>query len=125
MNRHIIIIDDSPTIRLSVEYAIRSLGNPIEHAENGRDAMKKISSIKDRGGDLALCICDINMPEMDGISFLKEFRKTDRFTPVIVLTTESQEDKIKAGRESGASGWIVKPFKPQDLVRVVERFVKH
>jgi two-component system, chemotaxis family, chemotaxis protein CheY len=124
MSRHILIIDDSPTIRISVEFAIKGLGFPTDQCENGVDAIEKYKAIKARGEDTALCICDINMPQMDGITFIKEFRKLDKFTPIIVLTTESEEDKIQEGKHAGASGWIVKPFQPADLIGVVERFVK-
>jgi len=122
--KHIMIIDDSPTIRTSVEYALMGLGYPIANAENGSDALEKIAAIKGRGDDVALCIVDVNMPVMDGITFIGEFRKGDKFTPVLVLTTESEEQKIRAGKEAGASGWIVKPFSNQDMVKVVQRLVK-
>jgi len=123
-NKYIMIIDDSPTIRISVEFAVKKMGYPIQQAENGEDALEKIKEIKSQGGDVAICICDINMPQMDGIAFIKEFKKTDKFTPVIVLTTESEDGKIKEGKEAGASGWIVKPFQPADLVQVVQKFLK-
>jgi two-component system chemotaxis response regulator CheY len=64
------------------------------------------------------------MPQMDGITFIKEFRKTDRFTPVVVLTTESEEGKIEEGKAAGAAGWLIKPFRPDQLISVVERFLK-
>jgi len=124
MDKYIMVIDDSPTIRISVEFAIKGLGYPIEQAENGVDALSKLKIITDKGGDVALICCDVNMPQMDGISFIKEFRKNDKFTPIIVLTTESEEGKIQAGKEAGASGWIIKPFQPAELVGVVERFIK-
>jgi two-component system chemotaxis response regulator CheY len=92
--------------------------------ENGIDALEKYKALKAKGDDVALCMCDINMPQMDGITFIKEFRKLDKFTPIVVLTTESEEEKIQEGKQAGASGWIVKPFQPADLVGVVERFVK-
>jgi len=122
--KHIMVIDDSPTIRTSVDFAIRGLGYPLDHAENGADALAKLKELKKKGDDVALCIVDINMPVMDGITFISEFRRIDRFTPVLVLTTESEEQKIKAGKEAGATGWIVKPFKSQDMVNVVQRLVK-
>jgi two-component system, chemotaxis family, chemotaxis protein CheY len=122
--KHIMIIDDSPTIRTSVEYALMGLGYPMDNAENGSDALEKIKSIKSKGDDVALCIVDVNMPVMDGITFIGEFRRTDRFTPVLVLTTESEEGKIKAGKDAGASGWIIKPFSNQDMVKVVQRLIK-
>jgi len=118
------VIDDSPTVRTSVEYSVKSLGFPIMQAENGVDALAKIKSIKGAGDDIAICVCDINMPEMDGMTFIGEFRKTDKFTPVIVLTTEADESKIQQGKTAGFSGWLVKPFRPEQLISVVERFVK-
>ena len=122
--KHIMVIDDSVTIRTSVEYALKSLGFSMDHAENGADALQKVKVLKEKGQDVALCIVDVNMPVMDGITFIGEFRKTDRFTPVLVLTTESEEAKIKAGKTAGASGWIVKPFKNQDMVNVVQKLVR-
>jgi two-component system chemotaxis response regulator CheY len=122
--KNIMIIDDSLTIRTSVEFALKELGYPVELAENGSDALQKVKSIKARGDDVALCIVDINMPVMDGITFIAEFRKLDRFTPILVLTTESEEQKIKEGKSAGASGWMVKPFKNQDMVAVVQKLIK-
>ena len=124
MNKYIVVIDDSPTVRTSVEFAIKKLGFPIVQAENGVDALNKAKDLKEKGDEIILCVCDINMPQMDGITFIKEFRKDDKFTPIIVLTTESEENKIEEGKKAGASGWIVKPFQPADLVGVVERFIK-
>jgi len=124
MDKYIMVIDDSATIRASVEMTIKPMGYPIEHAENGIDALDKIKSIKSSGNDVAICVCDINMPQMDGITFIKEFRKNDKYTPVIVLTTEAEEGKIEEGKAVGASGWLVKPFRPEQLYSVVERFIK-
>ena len=124
MAKYILVIDDSPTIRVSVEFAIKKLDHKIVQAENGMDALNKFKAEKDSGNEVILCICDINMPQMDGISFIREFRKEDKFTPVIVLTTESEDNKIQEGKEAGASGWIVKPFQPTELLSVVERFIK-
>jgi two-component system chemotaxis response regulator CheY len=121
---YIAVIDDSPTIRTSVEYTVRRLGYPIMHAENGVDALEKINRTVSRGDEIALCVVDVNMPVMDGITFVREFRKIDRFTPLIILTTESEEDKIREGQRAGASGWIVKPFKPEGLIEVVNRLIR-
>lgn len=124
MNRYIMIIDDSPTIRTSVELALKGHGFHVKQAENGQDALSKIEEIKDEGDEVALCISDVNMPVMDGLEFIVEFRKTDKFTPVVVLTTEREREIILRGRNSGASGWIIKPFEADDLINVVKRFVK-
>jgi two-component system chemotaxis response regulator CheY len=86
--------------------------------------LQKIEEFRNTGDEAAICICDVNMPEMDGISFIKEFRKSDRFTPILVLTTESESSKISEGKNAGASGWIVKPFKPEELLTAMERLVR-
>ncbi|MGV7927398.1 MAG: response regulator [Spirochaetota bacterium] len=122
--KHIMVVDDSPTIRVSVEYTIKNMGYQIRQAENGQDALDKIAEIRKAGDDIALCICDINMPVMDGITFIREFRKIDKFTPVLVLTTESENEKVNAGRDAGASGWIIKPFQPAELLKIVEKFIR-
>ena len=122
--KHIMVIDDSPTIRTSVEYAIRDLGHKITQAEDGVDALDKVKGIKEKGDDVILCLVDINMPEMDGITFIKEFRKIDKFTPLLVLTTESEESKITEGKKAGASGWVVKPFQPENLVKTVSSLIR-
>ena len=124
MSKYIMVIDDSPTIRVSVEMALKQLGHPIKQAENGQDALEKINEIKKSGEEIALCLSDINMPIMNGIEFITEFRKVDKFTPVVVLTTEAEKDIIQKGKEAGASGWIIKPFQAEDLINVVKRFVK-
>lgn len=124
MNKYIMVIDDSPTIRVSVEMALKQLGLPIKQAENGQDALEKIGQIKDEGSEIAICISDINMPVLNGLEFIIEFRKVDKFTPVVVITTEAEKDVIQKGKEAGASGWIIKPFQAEDLLNVVKRFVK-
>jgi two-component system chemotaxis response regulator CheY len=124
MNRYILVIDDSSTIRVSVTMALKELGFPVKQAENGQDALDKIEEIKKGGDEIALCISDINMPVMNGIEFITEFRKTDKFTPLIILSTENDKGIIQQGKSSGASGWIIKPFQTDDLLNVVRRFVK-
>jgi len=124
MEKYIMVIDDSPTIRVSVEMALKGERVSVKQAENGMDALSKIEEIKSQGNEIALCISDINMPVMNGLEFLAEFRKQDRFTPVVMLTTEKEQGTILQGKQMGASGWIVKPFRPEDLLNVVKRFVK-
>jgi two-component system chemotaxis response regulator CheY len=124
MNKYIMVIDDSPTIRVSVEMALKQLGLSIKQAENGQDALDKIGQIKAEGSEIAICISDINMPVMNGLEFNTECRKGDKVTPVVVLTTEAEKDIIQKGKEAGASGWIIKPFQAEDLLNVVKRFVK-
>ncbi len=121
---YIMVIDDSPTIRMSIGISIEDQGYPVMNAEDGIDGLKKICELKNNGDDVALCITDINMPNMDGIEFIREFRKTDRFTPILVLTTESGSEKVQEGKELGASGWVVKPFQPVELIGAIKKLIK-
>ncbi|HPS58756.1 MAG TPA: response regulator [Spirochaetota bacterium] len=124
MDKYIVIIDDSPTIRRSVELILQGEGFSIQQAVNGREAILKIDQIRNEGNDIALCISDINMPVLNGFEFLDELRKIDKFTPVVMLTTEKEQAKIQKGKTSGAAGWMVKPFHPEELLKVVRRFVR-
>jgi two-component system, chemotaxis family, chemotaxis protein CheY len=124
MPEHIMVIDDSPTVRISVEFALKSLGYPILQAENGKDALEKIKVLIDGGDELLIVISDVNMPVMNGIEFIKEFKQIDKFTPVIVLTTESEDGTISEGKKAGASGWMIKPFQPAELADVIKKFIK-
>lgn len=121
---YVMIIDDSVTIRQSVELVIKNLGYEVKHAENGKEALEAINEITSAGDAVSICITDVNMPVMDGITFVKEFRKIDKFTPILMLTTEAGESSIKAGKEAGASGWIVKPFKSEQLISAVKKLIK-
>ena len=122
--KKILVIDDSPTIRMSVEYALKELGYEIQQAENGKIGLEKAQEIRKSGNEISIVIVDVNMPVMDGITFIKSFRKEDLFTPILVLTTESENEKIKEGKTAGASGWMIKPFKPSDIVAVVSKLMK-
>ncbi|MBN2401798.1 MAG: response regulator [Spirochaetes bacterium] len=122
--QYIIIIDDSLTIRAIVELVLKNLGYAIQHAENGEDALKKIREIIEKGDGISLCVTDINMPVMDGISFLEEFKKIDKFTPVVMLTTESNDSRLAECKKLGASAWITKPFHPDKLLSTVKRLLK-
>jgi len=122
--KYIMIIDDSPTIRISVEFAVKSLGYNTKQAGNGKEGLLAIEALKAEGNEIALCIVDINMPEMDGITFIKEFKKVDSFTPVIILTTESEKSKIEEGKQAGASGWMIKPFQTDELLATVKKLIR-
>ncbi len=122
--QYIVIIDDSLTIRAILELVLKNLGYAIQHAENGEDALKKIKKIIESGDGISLCIVDLSMPVMDGTTFLEEFKKTDRYTPVIMLTTESNDARLAECKKLGASASIVKPFHPDKLLSTVKRLLK-
>ncbi len=122
--KKILAIDDSSTIRMSVQVSLKETGYPVVQAVNGLDGLEKAEEITAGGDEIALVIVDVNMPEMDGITFIGEFRKKDQFTPVVVLTTECEDSMISRGKEAGASGWLVKPFQPAQLLDVVKKLVR-
>jgi two-component system, chemotaxis family, chemotaxis protein CheY len=123
MKDQVLIVDDSTTLRTSVAFTLSAAGYEVVSAVDGKDGLQKLGAVdKNR---LGMIITDINMPNMDGISFIHEVKKTAfRFVPILVLTTESQESRKMEGKTAGASGWLVKPFKPDQLLAVVSKFTK-
>jgi two-component system chemotaxis response regulator CheY len=124
MEKHILFVDDSPTMRASVSFCLRNAGYRVTEAADGKDALQKLQSIEDKGQSLALIITDINMPEMDGITFISKVKETGlKFLPILVLTTEAGESMIEKGRAAGVSGWLLKPFQPEQLLWAVKKVV--
>jgi len=124
-DKYILIVDDSATLRASVNYTLKEAGFSTLNAVNGKDGLDKLQQAMAEGKQIGMIISDINMPIMDGITFIKEVKKTPfKFTPILVLTTESQEEKKLEGKKAGASGWLVKPFKPEQLIYVTKKFVR-
>lgn len=119
MNRTALIVDDSRTMRQMVAFTLTNAGFTVIEAEDGKDAVKKVSG----GVKMDIVVTDLNMPEMDGITLIKELRKmnTFKFTPILMLTTESTVEKKKEGKEAGATGWIVKPFNPDVLLKTIAK----
>lgn len=120
MQKTIMIIDDSATLREVVNMTLTKAGYEVLQANDGADAIAKLT-----GQKVHLIICDVNMPNMDGITFLKEIKQnqTYKFTPIIMLTTESQDAKKMEGKAAGAKAWIVKPFKPDQMLSAVEKLI--
>jgi two-component system chemotaxis response regulator CheY len=115
----ILVLDDSPTMVMSLQHILTSAGYEVETGMNGREGIVKIGE----GLKPAVVLTDLNMPELDGIGFIKEARKiaTTRYTPIIVLTTESGGRKRDEARAAGASGWLTKPAEPNQLLSVVKQ----
>ena len=125
MGKTVLIVDDSTTLRMSVDMTLTPAGFKVAHAVNGRDGLDKLNELASADDVPAMIISDVNMPVMDGITFIKEVKKTDfKYLPILVLTTE-REDSVKLkGKKAGASGWLVKPFKPETLLTVVRKFTR-
>jgi two-component system chemotaxis response regulator CheY len=119
--KRILSVDDSSSIRQMVSFTLRGAGYEVAEAVDGKDGMTKVSS-----GRFDLIVTDLNMPNMDGIQMIAAIRKFPGygFTPILMLTTESQAEKKDAGRRAGATGWIVKPFSAEQLVAVARKLVK-
>ncbi|MFC1769991.1 response regulator [Nitrospirota bacterium] len=121
MEKTILIVDDSASMRQLVSFALEDAGYNVVQAVDGQDAMGKAES-----ANVDMVITDLNMPNMDGIELIRGLRAKAKYkyTPIVMLTTESQNEKKSEGREAGASGWIVKPFTPEQLIEVIKKFVR-
>lgn len=123
MSRVILVVDDSPTMRGMVSHALHEAGFETKEAENGKDALIKLTMMEDGGTKPDVIVTDINMPEMDGIELVKEIRKLSAFkhVPVLVLTTDNTDEKKEVGRAAGATGWLVKPFDSELILKVIRK----
>lgn len=120
MAKTIMIVDDSASLRQVVGIALKGAGYDVIEACDGKDALGKLT-----GQKVHLIISDVNMPNMDGITFVKNVKQMPsyKFTPVIMLTTESQESKKLEGQQAGAKAWVVKPFQPPQMLAAVSKLV--
>lgn len=124
MKKLILVVDDSPTIRSSISFCLGNAGYKVTEAKDGKDALEKLANMKEEGQIPSLIVTDVNMPQMDGITFIERVKKGDfRFLPILVLTTESEESMIEKGRAAGASGWLVKPFRPEQFLWAIKKLV--
>jgi two-component system chemotaxis response regulator CheY len=118
MAKRVLTVDDSKTMRDMVSFTLRKAGFDVDEAEDGRKALSVLGA-----GKFDLIITDLNMPNMDGISLIKNVRSgsSHRGVPILILTTESDSTKKNDGKAAGATGWLVKPFSPEKLVELVQR----
>ncbi len=119
MRKRILIVDDSATVRQVLASTLRKAEYEVDEAVDGQEAMTYLE--KEENRSINMLITDLNMPNIDGIDLIRQVRRSSgfRFVPIIMLTTESQENKKQAGKAAGASGWVTKPFKPEQLLAVV------
>jgi two-component system chemotaxis response regulator CheY len=119
MAKKVIVIDDSLTVRQQVGMALRQAGFEVLEASDGDEGVALIG----RTVDVAMVICDVNMPRMGGLELLEHIKKDGKNPnlPVLMLTTEGQPQLIERAKKSGAKGWVVKPFKPELLVAAVKK----
>jgi two-component system chemotaxis response regulator CheY len=120
MPKTVLIVDDSPTMRQMLGDTLREAGFAVLEGSDGEDALRRVD-----GKNVQLVITDYNMPVMGGIALIEKLRAKPqfRFTPILVLTTETEEARKNQGRAAGATGWVTKPFDPTRLIQVVKRLV--
>ena len=120
MNKTILSADDSASMREMITFTLRNAGYDVDEAVDGQDALNKIAARCPN-----MLITDLNMPNMDGIELIRQVRALPqcKYIPIVMLTTESQDARKQAGRAAGASGWIVKPFRSEQLVMVAKKLL--
>jgi len=118
MAKKIMTVEDSTSLREMISFVLTEAGYEVVEAKDGQDALDKLEGLH-----IDLVITDLNMPVMNGIELTRSLRAAPKFKfiPIVFLTTESQAQKKDAAREAGATGWIVKPFKPEQLLKVVKK----
>lgn len=118
MSHVIMTVDDSASVRQMVGFTLKNAGYTVLEACDGQDALAKVN-----GSSVHMVITDLNMPNLDGIGLIRALREKPalKFVPIVMLTTESQGEKKAEGKAAGATGWIVKPFKPEQLLAVVKK----
>lgn len=119
MPKTALVVDDSFSVRQLVAFTLKEAGFDVLEGSNGEEALAQLDSVS----KVDLIITDLNMPVMDGITFIRNVRSraASKFTPVLMLTTESQATKKQEAKAAGATGWIVKPFQPAKLLEVVQK----
>jgi two-component system chemotaxis response regulator CheY len=119
MGKTILVIDDSTSLRQVVRMSLEGAGYNVLEAGDGMAALALLD-----GRQIHMAICDVNMPKLDGISFVKQAKQLPayRFLPVLMLTTESSEEKKQAGKAAGAKAWMLKPFAPSSMLAAVSKF---
>ncbi len=125
MSKNILIVDDSATLRAAVKATLSETGFSVHEVTNGQEGLAFLEKSRQDGLKIDMIICDINMPIMGGIEFITAVKKTaDKFIPILIMTTEREEHMKQQGRQAGAAGWLVKPFQPAVLIKVVRKFVR-
>jgi len=120
MSKTVMIVDDSPSLRTAVTIALENAGYEVLAGEDGSDALNKLN-----GQKVHLIISDLNMPNMDGFTFVQKLKEKPeyKFTPIVMLTTEASDEKKAEGKSAGVRAWMVKPFKPEAMLEAISKIV--
>ncbi len=118
MTKTIMVVDDSPSVRQMMAFTLENAGYEVVEAEDGKDALDKLSGLQ-----VNMIVTDLNMPNVNGIELIRSVRSKSehKYIPILVLTTESHDSRKQESREAGATGWITKPFNPEQLIGVIKK----
>lgn len=121
MAKSALVVDDSTSMRQMVSLTLKTAGFEVLEGDNGQAGLDAVA-----GKKVDVVVTDLNMPVMDGMTMIRELRAKPefKFTPIIMLTTESQDTKKQEGKSAGATGWIVKPFMPDQFMAVINKVVR-
>ncbi len=121
MSKKVLIVDDSRTIRQQVNFTLSKGGFTVVEAEDGKDGIEKLKA----NADISMIISDVNMPNMNGLEMVEAIASDASLPkpPIVMLTTEGSGELVERAKKAGAKGWLVKPFKPDQLVTVVQKLV--
>lgn len=121
MAKTVLVVDDSVSMRQMVAFTMKEAGFDVIEGGNGQEALSNVV-----GKAVNLVITDLNMPLMDGLTLIRQLRGKPefKFTPILMLTTESQQEKKLEGKAAGATGWIIKPFNPDQLLQIVQKVLR-
>ncbi len=119
MSKHILVVDDSKTIRNLLSFVFKNEGYKVTSAENGLDGLEKLYAME----QVDLIVSDVNMPHMDGLAFVASVRENEAYNavPIVILTTEGQEEDIQKGMDAGANMYLKKPSSPDTIIRSVKQ----
>lgn len=119
--KKILVVDDSPTIRVNAKYLIKNIGYEVAEAENGEEALKILDN-----DDISLILLDIHMPVMNGMEMLKEMEGVEKYQdiPIFIISTDDAEERMAAAEKFGVKGWLYKPFKNKDIQTIMELYLE-
>lgn len=122
MSKKILIVDDSAMMRLALNTSLTKAGYTVIQANDGNEAL---GMLKDDLGKIDLIVCDVNMPNMDGLSFVKAYKTIPeyQYIPVLMLTSEGSEDRKAQGRAAGVRAWMMKPFEQEVLMSAISKLI--
>lgn len=121
MSKKVLVVDDSATVRQQVRMVLEQAGFDVSEAVDGQDAVAKVNA-----ADFAGVVCDVNMPRMNGVEFVETVKKEAKHAalPILMLTTEGAPDLIRRAKAAGVKGWIVKPFKADQVVAAMKKLTE-